>query len=189
MEVAASWFQTNTAPGLSGSVELPPQAHTGCPFRTAKGGMGGRGNGCCKPGVSMASQDLPARQETGLPAMPGLVPVLQLTGSQPVVARPGTWFLSFTCLVCSARAAWDRAASHPGSKHVCSHQPGDMVVMAAGDGGGGGGQAAPLLTKPLSGGAMPLVPERDLVSQSVWQALMGCSACAAAVGNTLTRAT
>lgn len=65
---------------------------------------------------------------------------------------------------------------------ACSHQPGDVVAMAAGDGGGDGGQAAPLLTEPPSGGVMPLASERNSVSQSTWQVLIGCFACMAAIG-------
>lgn len=39
----------------------------------------GRGKGCPKQGISVVSQDSPARQETQLPATPELAPILQLT--------------------------------------------------------------------------------------------------------------
>lgn len=67
------------------------------------------------------------------------------------MGKPGMWFLSFTCLVFSAGAAWD--VDHRRQRFLyqlkcsgCSHQPEDMVATAAGD---GKGDEAPLVTKPL----------------------------------------
>lgn len=143
------------------------------------------------------SQDPLARQETGLPAMPGLASILQLAGaslswqgrgrgSHPSPALSAQSELPAMCHACRDSGQHFSSRLETSAR---SHQPGDVVAMAVGDGGGDGGQAAPLLTEPPSGQAVPLVSETDLVSQTVWQVLMGCFACTAAVGNTLTQVT